>query len=192
MTRLEAALADISTFLDEHHLAYMVIGGFANLYWGVERFTRDLDLTVEIPEESLATTVGLLRERFTFTTPDPLEFARLNHLVRLRTSAGVDVDLILAALPYESRAIRRAVVAEMGGRKIRLCSPEDLVLHKLASERPQDAIDVEGIIVRQIVRLDRGYLDPLVKDLAAGLERPSIVEFYLSSLARAGRRENER
>ena len=58
MTRLEAALLDLAAFLDERHLPYMTIGGFANLYWEVERFTRDVDITVEFFLKALAKAEG--------------------------------------------------------------------------------------------------------------------------------------
>ena len=50
----------------------------------------------------------------------------------------------------------------------------------------QDAVDVEGILTRQAGRLDLSYLEPLVRQLAAGLERPEIVEFFSKALAKAG------
>jgi hypothetical protein len=59
MTKLQAALLDLAAFLDERRLPYMVIGGFANLHWGVERFTRDIDITVEVTDEGLRHLRGL-------------------------------------------------------------------------------------------------------------------------------------
>jgi hypothetical protein len=185
MTRYEAALIDLAAFLDDRQIPYMVIGGLANLCWGAERFTRDVDISVDIADEGLRKLLADLEQSFRLTTADPEAFARRNHLVRMQTRTGVDVDLILAALPYESAAIRRAVPVDLGGRSIRLCSPEDLIVHKLASERTQDAADVEGILVRQAGRLDLAYLRPLVKDLATGLERPGIVAFFEKALAKA-------
>ncbi len=188
MTTLEAAMLDMAAFLDDRRLPYMTIGGFANLYWGVERFTRDVDITLEIEDSALPGLIADLAQSFRITVPDPLEFARRNRLVRLQTQNGVDVDLILAALPYESAALRRAVAVELGGSTIKLCSAEDLLIHKLSSERMQDAVDVEGVIMRQAGRLDLSYLEPLVRQLAVGLERPEIVEFYSKALAKAGDR----
>jgi len=62
------------------------------------------------------------------------------------------------------------------------------VLHKLGSERVQDATDVEGILMRQTGRLDRSCLEPQVVQAAAGPDRPEIVEFFAKALARAGAR----
>ena len=185
MTKLEAALLDLAAFMDERRLPYMTIGGFANLYWGVERFTRDLDITVEIADPALPGLIADLAQSFRLTVENPLEFARRNRLVRVQTQTGVDVDLILAALPYESAALRRAVAVDLGGRTFNLCSAEDLIIHKLSSERMQDAVDVEGIVTRQVGRLDLSYLAPLVRQLAAGLERPEIVQFFSKTLAKA-------
>ena len=184
MTKLEAALLDMAAFLDERRLSYMKVGGFANLYWGVERFTRDVDITLEIDDSALAGLIAELAQSFRITVANPLEFAKRNRLVRVQTHTGVDIDLILAALPYESAALRRAVAVELGGRIVKLCSAEDLLIHKLSSERTQDAVDVEGIMVRQSGRLDLSYLEPLVRQLAAGLERPEIVEFFSRALAK--------
>jgi hypothetical protein len=113
MTTLQAALLDLAAFLDERRLPYMTIGGFANLYWGVERFTRDLDITVEIADAALPDLVADLERSYRVTVASPLEFARLNHLIRIQTRTGVDADLILAALPYESAALRRAVPVDL-------------------------------------------------------------------------------
>ena len=187
MTKLEAAMLDMAAFLDERRLPYMTIGGFANLYWGVERFTRDVDITLEIDDSALPGLIADLEQSFRITVESPLEFARRNRLVRVQTQTGVDVDLIFAALPYESAALRRAVAVELGDRTVKLCSAEDLLIHKLASERMQDAVDVEGIVTRQAGRLDLSYLEPLVRQLAAGLERPEIVEFFSKTLAKAER-----
>ena len=71
-------------------------------------------------------------------------------------------------------------------RRVRLCTSEDLVLHKLASERPRDLDDVEGVIVRQRTAIDRGYLDPLVRSLSEALDRPDILAHYRACLRKAG------
>lgn len=184
MTKLEAAMLDMAAFLDERRLPYMTIGGFANLYWGVERFTRDVDITLEIDDSALPGLIADLEQSFRITVANPLEFARRNRLVRIQTQTGVDADLILAALPYESAALRRAVAVQLGGRTVKFCTAEDLIIHKLASERRQDAVDVEGILTRQAGRLDLSYLEPLVRQLAAGLERPEMVESFSKALAK--------
>ncbi|MGH7729985.1 MAG: nucleotidyltransferase [Candidatus Eiseniibacteriota bacterium] len=186
MNHLEAALLEVVEFLEARGVRYMVVGGFASLHWGRQRLTEDLDLTVEVPFPELAAFVEDLGREFKLTTGDPLEFARRNHLIRLMTRVSVPADLMLAALPYQVAALNRAVEVPVGPRTVSYCTPEDLIIYKLASERPQDHIDVEGVVLRQSEDLDRKYLDPYVHDLAAGLGRPDVLRTYSAALKRAG------
>ena len=61
---------------------------------------------------------------------------------------------------------------------MRICSPEDLIIHKIISERPRDREDVEGIFRQQGPNLDFRYLDRIVHELGEALSQSEIVEFY--------------
>lgn len=186
MNSLEAALLDVVRFLDETGHPYMVIGGFANLHWGTPRLTEDIDVTVRVEEPSWPDFVSRLTGRFAALVQEPMEFARRNGVIPVRTEGGIRVDVILESHPLVARAIERAVSVDVAGKAIRLCTAEDLILHKLVSERPRDREDVEGVILRQGTSLDRKYLDPLVEQVASALERAEISRFYGACLAKAG------
>ena len=186
MNRLEAALADVARHLDDEGVPYMVFGGFANLHWGRSRLTEDLDIKVHVAESRWPAFVAALGRRFRILSDDALAFARETRVIPVETPSGIRVDLVLAGLPYEVEAIRRAVELPVETSKVRLCTAEDLILHKIISERARDRDDVEGVILRQASRLDRGYLDPRINDLAAGLERPDIANRYREHLRQAG------
>ncbi|HHY35913.1 MAG TPA: hypothetical protein GX510_09865 [Firmicutes bacterium] len=174
---LDDALLEVVSFLGEQQIPYMVIGGFAVLFWGRSRVTRDLDLTVSCPPDELPVMVEHLRRRFRVLPPDPLEFAQQHRVIPMQVGE-VRVDLVLAGLPYEEKAIRRARTVVVGGRPIKVCSPEDLIIHKVISDRPQDREDVREIVKRQGRTLDRQYMDPIVAELSRALDRPDIVRFY--------------
>lgn len=186
MNTLEAALADLSSFLEDEAVPYMVIGGFANLRWGRARLTQDLDVTIQLGDDRLPEFLEHVSRRLVPLAPSPLDFARHTFVIPVTTPTGVRADLILAGHPWEDEAIARAVEVPIGTRTSRFCTAEDLVILKLVSERPRDREDVEGVILRQGPALDRGYLDRKVRELAAGLERPQILDFYRGSLERAG------
>lgn len=113
---------------------------------------------------------------------DSLAFVRTTRVLPLETKEGVRVDLIFGQLPYEERAIRRAVVHEPAGLGIRVCTAEDLIVHKIISDRAQDREDIRGIIQRRGAQLDRAYLDPIVEGLARELARPDLLAFYRACL----------
>jgi hypothetical protein len=108
----------------------------------------------------------------------------------IKTNNGVRVDIIFGQLPYEDSAIKRAVSKKIGDSEIKVCSPEDLVIHKIISERPKDREDVRGIIYKQGSKLDRPYLDPLIKQLAEELLQEDILTFYNECLSRLGKKDS--
>ncbi len=65
------------------------------------------------------------------------------------------------------------------GIPIRFCTPEDLILHKIISERPKDLEDIRGVLAAQRGKLDLLYLEPRIRELADLLGRPAILEEYL-------------
>lgn len=179
MSGLEKALRALSAHLEERRLPYMIIGGVANLAWGMPRATFDIDVTVWAPAGSEPALIRALGAAFKALPAEPEKFALETRVLPLEVE-GITVDLILGQLPYEEQAIRRARLIDMEGIRVRICAPEDLIVHKILSERPKDLSDVRGIVRAQGKALDREYLDPLVRGLAADLVRPGIWEFYLS------------
>jgi predicted nucleotidyltransferase len=178
LARLGEALHQLTRVLDELRIPYMVIGGIANLVWGEARATQDVDVTVSISEERTAEVVEALGQHLTLLPNDPVAFLRQTRVLPMTTASGVGIDLIRAGLPYEEAAIARAQFVDLGGAQVRVAGAEDLILHKLVSERLRDREDVAGVIRRQRAKLDREYLDPLVRSLAEMLERPEIWDWY--------------
>ena len=189
MNRLEAAVLDVADHLELSQVPYMIFGGFANLHWGRPRLTEDIDIKVDVPEPSWPGFVDGLSRRFILLVRDPLEFLHDTLVLPISTRTDVRVDLVMAAMPYEREAISRAASVAVGNRMVKISTAEDLILHKIISDRSRDRDDVEGVIMRQGPKLDRAYLDPRVEEMASGLEKPEILEFYRSCLERAGQAE---
>ena len=166
MSGLEAALARLASFLEGRRIPHMVIGGFANLHWGRPRLTQDIDVTIQVEPAQVPGLISALAKEYEILVPDPAAFIHEMGVLPARDRSGVRVDLILAGLAYEEEAIRRAVSLTISGREVKICSAEDLIVHTLASERPRDRVDVEGVIQRQQHGLDLTYLDDRVRELA--------------------------
>lgn len=178
MTDQEAALVAIAERLEALRIPYMVIGGMANAVWGEPRATLDVDITVWVDEQEIAA----LPERFvdlcTILPENPAAFIRQTRVLPLETRAGVRIDLIFGMLPFEREAICRGVSRSVAGRLVRFCTAEDLVLHKIISDRDQDLRDVRAILRRRGPKLDRDYLEPRIQELSDALERPDIWSNY--------------
>ena len=175
---LEKGLLEIVSFLEDAAIPYMVIGGFANLVWGVPRTTQDVDITVRVSEENLPDFLRETGKGFSILPADPADFVKDTRVLPVRTSNGIRIDLILAGLPYEETALGRAREVKVQGIAVRICSPEDLIIHKIISERPRDREDVEGVFRQQGPDLDFVYLDRIIHELGEALGYSDIVEFY--------------
>lgn len=82
-------------------------------------------------------------------------FALRNRVVLLTSSRGVPLDVALGAMPFEEAAVSRAAPYRVApDTEILTCSAEDLVVLKAFAGRPQDWLDIEGIVARQGGKLD--------------------------------------
>ena len=159
------AAAEVTRFLDIHHVPHFIIGGLALQHWGEPRMTRDVEITVLVAPEELETFVDAVLERFNARSPDARAFALQHRVVLIQTDHGVPIDISLGIPGYEEEALKRAVrvnFPEVG--TLRLIGPEDLIIHKCVAGRPRDLEDVEMILIRQRLNL---HLDTVRKWLEA-------------------------
>jgi hypothetical protein len=159
MNGLEMAAWEAHEFFTKQGIPYAIIGGMAVQYWGEPRFTQDLDLTVSAPLEDLNDFVQRMLDHFIPRFPDAREFALKNRVVLVETSAGYPLDIALGLPGYEDEVMRRATDYELSpGKQVKLCSAEDLIIHKAVAGRAQDIRDIEGIVYRQGDALDVAYV----------------------------------
>jgi len=96
------------------------------------------------------------------------------------TTQGVRGDIVFGMLPAERQLLERARPKQLGSRTIPTASVEDLILMKLMSERGKDLEDARRLIRRLRATLDRGYLEPRLKELAEALAQADIMQIYES------------
>ncbi len=179
MTSLTRALEELQDWLRGQEIPFMVIGGIANLIWGEPRLTQDIDITVEVPEGKINELVAKLSEVFKVLPESPLSFVKAVRVIPIEVE-GVRADLILAGTKYEREAIERVIDMSFGGVKVRICTPEDLIIHKAISERERDWEDIEGILLRKGNDLDKTYLMGWLHQFAQVIERPDIPKRFES------------
>jgi hypothetical protein len=187
----EEAAWELHLFLGDLGAPYAIIGGVAVQHWGDPRFTQDVDLTVVAPPEGPAKLTQQILERFSARIPDAAAFARRNRVILVRASNGCPVDISLGVPGYEESVMLRVVDYEMDpGRSIRICSAEDLVIHKAVAGRPQDIRDIEGIVYRQRDALDVSYIRRWLSDFADVLADPEVRQRFERSWERVHEASN--
>jgi len=176
MTAQERALADLAALLAASRTPYMIVGGIANIVWGEPRATLDIDVTVWVEDADLDGFLGRAASAFRVLVGSPLAFVRDTRVLPLESADGVRIDVIFGLLPFEREAIARATPIELGGTSVAVCTPEDLILMKIVSERERDLTDARRLVERRLPELDRAYLEPRIEELAALLDDPRIRE----------------
>lgn len=158
-------------------LPHCIIGGLANIRWGRPRFTKDVDLTVytgfDADEER---TIALLLQRCRPRRPDAAAFARVHRVLLLEADQHIGIDVSLGGLPYERGLVDRATAFDFGdGRSLTTCSAEDLVVLKAFADRPQDWVDIDGVVTRQGDALCWKAIIERITPLAELKDAPEIV-----------------
>ncbi len=145
---LLAALRDLMTWFESNRVPGVVIGGVAASLLGRPRFTRDVDALVLLdPEQWKNFLESGKGAGFAARRPDALRFASRTRVLLLRhQSSGIDVDISFGALPFEEECLSRGKWKEVSGIRVKLPTPEDLVIMKAVAHRPRDLEDIDAIL----------------------------------------------
>jgi hypothetical protein len=149
-------LAALARGLAVVRASWYLFGAQAVLIWGRPRFTADVDVTVWLePEESDRLVEALASEEFVLRVRDARDFvARARVLPFVHTPTNLPLDIVLAGPGLEEQFLTRAVLVDIGGVRVPVISPEDLVVTKILAGRPKDLEDVKGILDERAATLN--------------------------------------
>lgn len=175
---LDVALG-LQTFCEERGWEFCFIGGLVVQAHAEARLTKDTDMTLLTGFGTEEPYIDALMERYRPRRPDAKQFALVNRVLLLYADNGSGIDIAMGALPFEEGAVKRSryeTYAE-GDVRLRICSPEDLIVMKAFASRDQDWMDVRMTIVRRGVgTLDWGYIRRQLRPLVEAKEAPEILE----------------
>lgn len=152
--------------LASHHVAYVVVGGFAANVHGAVRPTKDVDIAPDRTLDNLTRLTDALRELKAGIRvdelPDGLPFdtsataLRGMSMLNLRSQFG-DLDLTFAPAGFPAGyadLIGRASEHTVAGLTIRVASLEDVITSKAAANRlkDQDALPELILLARRAAR----------------------------------------
>lgn len=188
MKDLVEEAAELQTLLESKGWDYCFIGGLAVQRWSEPRLTKDMDLTLITGFGDEEPFVDFLLGHYTPRRQDARDFALTYRVLLLQTASGIGIDIALAGLPFEELAVRRSKWVEYApGIKLRTCSAEDLIVMKAFADRPQDRLDLRGILVRQGTgNLDWNHIWEQLTPLVEVKESPEIL-IHLKGLLAAVR-----
>ena len=146
MTRIPRDFLDLFRLLNQHGAKYLLVGGYAVVLHGHNRFTGDLDVFIQRTRENAEAVCAAYHEfglgRGEVTAKDFLEDRRLiragfepMRLEILNRISGVTFDDC-----YSNR-----MEVEIDSVRIMVIGRDDLIANKLASGRDKDLLDVRKL-----------------------------------------------
>jgi Nucleotidyl transferase AbiEii toxin, Type IV TA system len=171
----ELALAAVCRELTARNREFALVGGLAVSVRAEIRFTRDVDIAVDVKDDADAESLVYELHHVGYSPLASVEHQTQGRLatIRLFSPQGVVVDLLFASSGIEDRIIGRATRLDMGAAGIvPVANAEELLAMKLLSmsnTRLQDRIDAQRLfqfvpaldleVVRSHLRLitERGF-----------------------------------
>lgn len=151
-------------------IPYALVGGLAVQAHARPRWSQDVDLVISTHETSLPV-VGsrMFAKGFKPIRQAPVRLPGLVvvqfHWPAESLPVDIRVDLMLGEAEFHKYVVERAQLMPLGDRQIRVVSPEDLLLLKLAAARPIDFVDAVDVIRENKSQLDGEYVARWAKDL---------------------------
>jgi hypothetical protein len=173
------AIWEVHQFFASESIPYVIIGGMALQWWGEPRFTRDVDVTILVNLGKEEVVVKKILSAFSPRISDAYKFALKNRICLVQSKEGYEIDISLGIPGYEKKVMKRSVECRLDKKHIvRICSAEDLIIHKAVAGRPQDLSDIEGIILRQGKKLNVKYIQKWLKEFSDILEMKELLERF--------------
>jgi hypothetical protein len=114
----------------------------------------------------------LEHSRFRPLFADVAEVVRQTFLLPLRhRTTNIKVDIALGLTGFEQQTVSRAEAIDLAGTTVFVATAEDLVIMKVLAGRPQDDVDLRGILLAQGEGLDWGYCVKLADELGRALDQ---------------------
>jgi predicted nucleotidyltransferase len=157
MNRLSSSIRDISRYLSEREISFAIVGGIAVSAHTEPRFTRDVDLAINVADDRDAEALVRYLQGVGFRVLAVVEQEETKRLatVRLQSSiegrSGVVVDLLFASSGIESEIVKHAEELEVfDGLRVPVAAVGHLIALKVLARddenRPQDAVDLKALI----------------------------------------------
>ena len=146
---------DFIQALNDRAVRYLVVGGYAVAYHGEPRYTKDLDVWIELNPGNAARLIAALNE-FGFSSLNlrDEDFLVPDQIIQLGYPPNrIDLLVSLLGVDFETCYATR-VETVVDGVRVNLIDLENLKKNKLATGRLQDLADLENLTKGE---KERGY-----------------------------------
>jgi len=184
--------------LEAAQIKYLIGGAVAVWAWGDVRTTRDLDLVIELPIESVADLSRELEQRGMLVPPDIMLDVLLTtrgdlaiNAIHMYSGYKAELFLLRPGDAYRAQALKCRLLVDLGPPlgEVWVHSPEDLILYKLRyfsiSRQPKHVRDIASILFTLEQELEMDYI-------ASWAERLGLADMWREVQEEARRQSSNR
>jgi hypothetical protein len=144
--KLNRDLREFIELFHSHKVEYLVVGAHALAWYGLPRYTKDIDFWVN-PSEGNADALMRVLDDFGFgdigVTRD--DFLKPDHVIQLgQEPYRIDMMTGISGLTWKE-AFDSRVQGEVDGLPVQFIGPNQYIRNKEASGRPQDYADADRL-----------------------------------------------
>lgn len=191
---IESFFGPIINLLNENNIKYAVIGGIAVLIYGEPRLTEDVDINILLEKDKISDFIQILKNNnISPALNDPVKTAYDSGYLPViynQEETTKKYDLIIANNPIEIAAINRSKLIKIDKIEFMVITPEDLIIHKITSQREKDTNDLEGIFLRQKDNIDINYITNWLRKIDSSVKNINLESKLEALLAKFNQPEH--
>jgi hypothetical protein len=139
---------DLLLLLNKHKVNYMLIGGYAVIYYGYERSTTDMDIWLKPDNENKEKLLEALKEfkigQESLDRVSKIDFTQAQCFFFGQVPRRIDFLTRISGVTY-TEAEEKVNYFPLKDEKVPIIHYHHLILSKICNERPQDKADVDRL-----------------------------------------------
>jgi hypothetical protein len=160
---------------------WYVFGAQAVIAYGVPRLSADVDVTLDlVPYEPERFARDMTKAGFALRVEDPDFVRRTRVLPFVHRATAMPLDVVLAGSGLEDEFLERARPTDLGGTRVPLIDPEDLIIAKVLAGRPKDVDDARGVWRLHGSTLDAERIRRILRLLEEALDQGDLLSRFES------------
>lgn len=146
----EQDFIDFIELLNQHHVAYMVVGAHALAFHGRPRHTGDLDIWIKPNNDNAAKMVAVLNDfGFGSLHLTKADFLKENYVTQLGyPPLRIDILNSISGVEFDE-AFANKIVSEIDDLVVNFINITEFIKNKQASGRPKDLGDIDSLKKRK-------------------------------------------
>jgi predicted nucleotidyltransferase len=144
--KFEKDFLEFISLCNKHKVEYLVIGGYAVAIHGYPRYTKDIDVSIQISVKNAEAMIEVMKEfGFASLNLTSEDFTKVGGFIQLGYEPlRIDIVNDLDGVSFE-KALKNKTVVEYEGVSINFIGYEDLIKNKQYAGRSQDIVDIEKL-----------------------------------------------